>query len=142
MKIEAYELKYPKQHKGKRPNKIYSSLFFFSKTKIDTVTLTATSSTRLTAKQIGMIKKNISKDVRKLGVLSIRLMADVPISKKPLEIRMGKGKGAVSHSIVKVRPGFKLIEMKMQNHSGIVKAYSTLKQLQKKLPIPTSINVS
>ena len=67
---------------------------------------------------------------------SIKLLADVPVSKKPLEIRMGKGKGAVDHWIAKVVPGAHIIEI---HELSIVKAVKLLREIQKKLPIQTKI---
>ena len=66
---------------------------------------------RLTARQIEAGRMAIQRKVKRGGQLWIRVFPDKPISKKPLEVRMGKGKGAVDHWVAVVKPGRILYEM-------------------------------
>ncbi|MGK2940052.1 MAG: 50S ribosomal protein L16 [Immundisolibacter sp.] len=66
---------------------------------------------RITARQIEAARRAISRHVRRGGKIWIRIFPDKPISKKPLEVRMGKGKGAVEYWVAEVKPGKVLYEM-------------------------------
>jgi large subunit ribosomal protein L16 len=66
---------------------------------------------RITAKQIETIRIILSKLVKKTGKMWIRIFPDKPITKKPAEVRMGKGKGAVEYWVSVVRPGKILFEI-------------------------------
>lgn len=66
---------------------------------------------RLTARQIEAARRTISRHVKRGGKLWIRVFPDKPISKKPLEVRMGKGKGAVEYWVALVQPGLVLYEI-------------------------------
>lgn len=65
----------------------------------------------LTARQIEAARRTISRHVKRGGKLWIRVFPDKPISKKPLEVRMGKGKGAVEYWVALVQPGLVLYEI-------------------------------
>ena len=66
---------------------------------------------RLTARQIEAARRTISRHVKRGGKLWIRVFPDKPISKKPLEVRMGSGKGSVEYWIAQVKPGTVLYEL-------------------------------
>ncbi|MCK5770473.1 50S ribosomal protein L16 [Algiphilus sp.] len=66
---------------------------------------------RLTARQIEAARRAINRHVKRGGKLWIRIFPDVPVSEKPLEVRMGKGKGNVEYWAAKVQPGRMLYEM-------------------------------
>ncbi|WP_298610294.1 50S ribosomal protein L16 [uncultured Thiothrix sp.] len=66
---------------------------------------------RMTARQIESARRAINRHVRRGGKLWIRVFPDKPISKKPLEVRMGKGKGNVEYWVALVQPGLVLYEM-------------------------------
>ena len=66
---------------------------------------------RLTARQIEAARRAINRHVKRGGKLWIRIFPDVPVSEKPLEVRMGKGKGNVEYWVAKVQPGRMLYEM-------------------------------
>ena len=66
---------------------------------------------RITARQIEAARRAISRYVRRGGKIWIRVFPDVPITQKPLEVRMGSGKGNVEYWIAKVLPGKVLFEM-------------------------------
>ncbi|MCB1620620.1 MAG: 50S ribosomal protein L16 [Thiothrix sp.] len=66
---------------------------------------------RMTARQIEAGRRAISRHVRRGGKIWIRVFPDKPISKKPLEVRMGKGKGNVEYWVAQIQPGRVLFEM-------------------------------
>ena len=66
---------------------------------------------RMTARQIESARRAINRHVRRGGKLWIRVFPDKPIRKKPLEVRMGKGKGNVEYWVALVQPGLVLYEM-------------------------------
>ena len=66
---------------------------------------------RLTARQIEAARRTISRHVKRGGKLWIRIFPDKPISKKPLEVRMGSGKGSVEYWIAQIKPGTMLYEL-------------------------------
>jgi large subunit ribosomal protein L16 len=73
--------------------------------------LKATTRGRLTARQIEAARRAITRKVRRGGKLWIRIFPDKPISKKPLEVRMGKGKGNVEYWVALIQPGKVLYEI-------------------------------
>lgn len=91
----------------------------------------------ITAKQIEAARRVISRMVKKEGgKLEIRIFPDIPITRKPNEVRMGSGKGSVDHYVAKVKPGTILFEL-----DGIDKALAAeaLGKASYKLPIKTKI---
>ena len=66
---------------------------------------------RITARQIEAARRVITRYVKRGGKLWIRIFPDVPVTKKPLEVRMGSGKGNVEYWVAKVQPGKMLYEM-------------------------------
>jgi large subunit ribosomal protein L16 len=73
--------------------------------------LKAIDRARMTAREIEAARRAISRSVKRGGELFVRVFPDVPITKKPLEVRMGSGKGNVEYWIAKVKPGKVLFEM-------------------------------
>ena len=73
--------------------------------------LKSTDRGRLTARQIESARRAISRHVKRGGRIWIRVFPDVPITQKPLEVRMGSGKGNVEYWIAKVLPGKVLFEI-------------------------------
>ena len=73
--------------------------------------LKALASGRLRSQQIEAARKAMSRLAGKTGKIWIRVFPDKPITKKPAEVRMGKGKGAVDHWVAVVRPGRILFEV-------------------------------
>ena len=74
--------------------------------------LKATSSGKMTAQQIEAARIAINRKIRRGGVLWIRVFPDKPITKKPAETRMGKGKGVPDHWVAVIKPGKVLYELK------------------------------
>lgn len=73
--------------------------------------LKATTRGRITARQIEAARRAITRHVKRGGKLWIRIFPDVPVTKKPLEVRMGNGKGNVEFWVAKVQPGRVLYEI-------------------------------
>ena len=73
--------------------------------------LKCTERARMTAREIEAARRAMARYVKRGGQIWIRVFPDVPISKKPLEVRMGSGKGNVEYWIAKVKPGKVLFEM-------------------------------
>jgi len=73
--------------------------------------LKATSRARMTAREIEAARRAMTRYVKRGGQVWIRVFPDVPISKKPLEVRMGSGKGGVEYYVARIQPGKVLFEM-------------------------------
>src|ERR671912_1230238 len=73
--------------------------------------LKATSRARMTAREIEAARRAMTRYVKRGGQVWIRVFPDVPISKKPLEVRMGSGKGNVELWVARVKPGRILFEV-------------------------------
>ena len=73
--------------------------------------LKATQRCRLTARQIEAARRAMTRHIKRGGKIWIRVFPDKPITKKPLEVRQGKGKGNVEYWVCKVQPGRVLYEM-------------------------------
>ena len=91
---------------------------------------------RITAQQIEAARIAITRRVKRRGKIWIRIFPDKPISSKPAETRMGKGKGAVDSWVALIKPGRMLYEMEGVDE---VSAREALRLAQYKLPIPTKI---
>jgi large subunit ribosomal protein L16 len=66
---------------------------------------------RVTARQIEAARRALTRHMKRSGRVWIRIFPDVPVSKKPLEVRMGSGKGAPEYWVVRVKPGRILFEI-------------------------------
>ncbi len=90
----------------------------------------------MTSRQIEAARRVIVRSVRRHGKYWIRIFPDKPVTKKPAESRMGKGKGAVDHYVAVIKPGRILFEI-----SGLEEAASreVLAQAAFKLPIKTQV---
>jgi large subunit ribosomal protein L16 len=73
--------------------------------------LKATTSDRVTARQIEASRRAITRRMRRVGKLWIRVFPDLPVSSKPAEVRQGKGKGSPDYWAVRVAPGRILFEL-------------------------------
>jgi large subunit ribosomal protein L16 len=96
--------------------------------------LKATSRGRITARQIEAARRAINRHVKRGGQIWIRIFPDKPITKKPLEVRMGKGKGAVEYWAAVVKPGRILFEV---GGVPIDIAKEALRLAAQKLPVKT-----
>ena len=73
--------------------------------------LKATSPARITARQIEAARRAITRHIRRAGRVWIRIFPDVPVSSKPAEVRMGKGKGSPEFWVARVKPGRIMFEI-------------------------------
>ena len=73
--------------------------------------LKATDRGRMTSRQIEAARRTITRHVKRGGKLWIRVFPDVPVTKKPIEVRQGKGKGNVEYWIAQIQPGRVLYEI-------------------------------
>ena len=91
---------------------------------------------RISARQIEAARRAITRKVKRRGKLWIRMFPSVPVTAKPVEVRMGKGKGAVDHWVCPVKAGKILYEI-----GGLPKviAYNALKSGSNKLSLSTRI---
>jgi len=94
--------------------------------------LKALGACRLTSRQIEAARRAITRHIRRQGRVWIRVFPDTPVSKKPIEVRMGKGKGSVEYWVCKVKPGRVLFELE-----GVSEALAreALGRAEMKLPV-------
>ena len=97
--------------------------------------LQSTSRGRLTARQIEAARRAITRHVKRGGRIWIRIFPDKPVSKKPLEVRMGKGKGNPEYWVALIQPGTMLYEIE-----GIPEALArqAFRLASAKLPLRTA----
>ncbi|VAX05333.1 LSU ribosomal protein L16p (L10e) [hydrothermal vent metagenome] len=105
--LQPKRTKFRKQQKGRnrglanRANKVSFGEFG----------LKSTARGRITARQIEAARRAMTRHIKRGGKIWIRIFPDKPISKKPLEVRQGKGKGNVEYWVAQIQPGRMLYEM-------------------------------
>jgi large subunit ribosomal protein L16 len=97
--------------------------------------LKATGRGRLTARQIEAARRALTRHIKRGGKIWIRVFPDKPVSKKPLEVRMGKGKGNPEYWVAEVKPGHVLYEMEGVSESLAREAF---RLASAKLAVPTT----
>lgn len=105
--LQPKRTKFRKQHKGRNRGVATSG----EKVSFGDYGLKCTTRGRITARQIEAARRAITRHVKRGGKIWIRIFPDVPVTKKPLEVRMGSGKGNVEYWVAKVQPGRVLYEM-------------------------------
>jgi large subunit ribosomal protein L16 len=105
--LQPKRTKFRKQHKGKN-NGLASR---GSSVSFGEFGLKSVARGRITARQIESARRAITRHVKRTGKLWIRVFPDKPITKKPLEVRMGKGKGSVEYWVAQIKPGSMLYEI-------------------------------
>ena len=128
--LQPARTKYRKQMKGKNRGLASQG----NKVSFGEYGLKATDRGRITARQIEAARKAMTRHIRRGGKIWIRIFPDKPITKKPLEVRQGKGKGNVEYWVAQIQPGKILYEM-----SGVDEnlAKEALKLAAAKLPVST-----
>lgn len=96
--------------------------------------LKALEPARITSRQIEATRRAISRKMKRLGTLWIRIFPDLPVTSKPTEVRMGKGKGSVDYWAARVKPGRILFELEGISLDLAKEAFSSGSS---KLPIRT-----
>jgi len=105
--LQPKRTKFRKQHKGRNRGLAQTG----NRVSFGEYGIKATSRARVTARQIEAARRTITRKVKRGGKLWIRVFPDKPISKKPLEVRMGKGKGNAEYWVALVQPGKVLYEI-------------------------------
>lgn len=123
--------KYTKMQKGKNKGLAQRG----NKVSFGEFGLKATSRGRITARQIESARRAMTRYVRRGGKAWIRIFPDKPITKKPLEVRQGKGKGNVEYWVAQVQPGRMLYEMEGVEESVAREAF---RLAAAKLPVKTT----
>ena len=129
--LQPKRTKFRKQFKGRNRGLALAG----SKVSFGEFGLKATERGRLTARQIESARRAINRYVRRGGKIWIRVFPDKPISKKPLEVRQGKGKGNVEYWVAQIQPGRVLYEIE-----GVAEeiAREAFRLASAKLPVKTT----
>ncbi len=122
--------KFRKQHKGR----IHGNAKGGSTLAFGEFGLKALAPERITARQIEAARRALTRHMKRQGKVWIRVFPDVPVSKKPLEVRMGSGKGSPEFYVCRVKPGRIMFEL-----GGVPEqlAREALELAAAKLPIAT-----
>lgn len=120
--------KYRKQHKGRNDGLAYKG----SSISFGTFALKSMEFSRITSRQIESARIALTRNMKREGKVWIRIFPDKPLTSKPAEVRMGKGKGAVDHYVAEVQPGRILFEIEGVSQEL---AYESLRLAAQKLPV-------
>ena len=105
--LQPKKTKFKKMHKGRNRGLAQSG----NKVIFGDFGLKAVERGRMTARQIEAARRAMTRHVKRNGKIWIRVFPDKPITKKPLEVRQGKGKGNVEYWVALIQPGLVLFEM-------------------------------
>lgn len=128
--LQPKRTKFRKMHKGRISGEAKGGFDL----AFGTYGLKAIEPERITARQIEAARRAMTRHMKRQGRVWIRIFPDVPISAKPIEVRMGKGKGSVDRWAAKVKPGRVMFEI-----DGVSDAVAkeALRLAAMKLPIKT-----
>ncbi len=128
--LQPKKTKYRKQHKGR----IHGNTKGGATLNFGTYGLKALEPERVTARQIEASRRAITRHMKRVGRLWIRIFPDLPVTSKPAEVRMGKGKGSVDYWAARVAPGRIMFEL-----DGVTEevARGAFERASAKLPIKT-----
>lgn len=132
MFLQPKRTKYRKRKKGKLSQFEFKSIDL----KFGTIGLKTLESGTITARQIEAARQAIVRKVKRNGKIWIRVFPDLPITSKPTEVRMGKGKGSVAYWGAKVKGGTVLFELDGISKSQAINAFKTGSA---KIPLKTLI---
>ena len=130
--LQPKKTKYRKAHKGRIKGVATSATTL----NYGTFGLKAIEADRITARQIEAARGAMTRFMKRAGRVWVRIFPDVPVSKKPTEVRMGKGKGSPEFWACRVKPGKILFEVDGVSHSIAVEAFN---RASSKLPIKTKV---
>ena len=128
--LQPKKTKYRKAHKGR----IHGLATSGASLSFGEYGLKATEPDRVTARQIEAARRAMTRHMKRAGRVWIRIFPDVPVSKKPLEVRMGSGKGTPELWVARVKPGRIMFEI---DGVPIQIAKEALALAAAKLPIKT-----
>ncbi|RMD49238.1 MAG: 50S ribosomal protein L16 [Alphaproteobacteria bacterium] len=126
--LQPKRTKFRKQHKGR----IHGLAKGGTELNFGQYGLKALEPERITARQIEAARRAMTRHMKRQGRVWIRIFPDVPVSKKPTEVRMGKGKGSVEYWAARVKPGRIMFEIDGVSESV---AREALRLAAMKLPI-------
>ena len=129
--LQPKRTKFRKQQKGRNRGLALSS----NKVSFGQFALKSTTRGQITARQIEAARRTITRKVKRGGKLWIRVFPDVPITKKPIEVRQGKGKGNVEYWVAKIQPGRVIYEIEGVSEEMAREAF---KLAAAKLPVRTT----
>ncbi|MBT8144739.1 MAG: 50S ribosomal protein L16 [Gammaproteobacteria bacterium] len=129
--LQPKRTKFRKQHKGRNRGLAQRG----SDVSFGEFGLKATTRGRITARQIEAARRAMTRHVKRGGKIWIRVFPDVPVTKKPLEVRQGKGKGNVEYWVAKIQPGKVLYEMEGVSEDVAREAF---RLAAAKLPVQTT----
>ena len=129
--LQPKRTKFRKMHKGRNRRLADRG----SKVSFGEFGLKASGRGRITARQIEAARRAMTRHVKRGGKIWIRVFPDKPITKKPLEVRMGKGKGNVEYWVALVQPGKVLYEMEGVSEELAREAFALAAA---KLPVTTT----
>ena len=129
--LQPKKTKYRKQQKGKLRGFATSG----ARVSFGEYGLKAITRGRITARQIEAARRAMTRHIKRGGKVWIRIFPDVPITKKPVEVRMGKGKVNVEYWVAKIQPGKVLYEMEGVSEDVAKEAF---RLAAAKLPILTA----
>ena len=129
--LQPKRTKFRKQMKGRNRGLAQSG----NKVSFGEYGLRAVDRGRITARQIEAARRAMTRHIKRGGKIWIRIFPDKPISKKPLEVRMGKGKGNVEYWVAQIQPGRMLYEMEGVDESIAREAF---RLAAAKLPVRTT----
>ena len=130
--LQPKRTKFRKQHKGRIHGEAKGGFLL----NFGSFALKATEPERVTARQIEAARRAITRHMKRQGRVWIRIFPDLPVSAKPIEVRMGKGKGSVDYWAAKVKPGRIMFEI--DGVSEVI-AREALRLGAMKLPVTTRI---
>jgi large subunit ribosomal protein L16 len=122
--------KYRKAHKGR----IHGAAKSANTVDFGSYGLKAMAPDRITARQIEAARRALTRHIKRQGKVWIRVFPDVPVSKKPLEVRMGSGKGSPEFWVARVKPGRIMFEIEGVPEELAREAFALAAE---KLPIAT-----
>jgi len=128
--LQPKRTKFRKQHKGRNRGLALNG----NRVSFGEYGLKALERGKITARQIEAARRAMTRHVKRQGQIWIRIFPDVPVTKKPLEVRMGKGKGNVEYWAAKIQPGKMLYEMEGVDERTAREAFALAAA---KLPIKT-----
>ncbi len=105
--LQPKRTKYRKQHKGRNEGLSWNA----NAVSFGEYGLRSTQTGRLTARQIEAARRAVSRYVKRGGKMWIRVFPDKPITQKPIEVRMGSGKGNVEYWVAQIQPGRMIYEI-------------------------------
>ena len=130
--LQPKRTKFRKQHKGRIHGEAKGGFLL----NFGSFALKATEPERVTARQIEAARRAITRYMKRQGRVWIRIFPDVPVSAKPVEVRIGKGKGSTDYWAAKVKPGRIMFEI--DGVSEVI-AREALRLGAMKLPVTTRV---